>query len=161
MGTAQLVFAEVVLPEVTWPEVALTGSDSRALTWSMFCACATGSCAISTLAGPRKWRQSRDRKRPCAEVCAGATGSCATVSRVFSHCSTSTISRVFFLVVIPWLPKVTRRGGWGVRNRRLCNRKLATGSEGFPPFSRVVVGVFSTTSASNPGSLPLSRHFPV
>ena len=27
----------------------------------------------------------------------------------------------------------------GVRNRRLRNRKLATGSEGFPPFSRVVV----------------------
>ena len=46
-------------PEVAWPEVILSGS--------MFCAYATGSCPISALVGPfdRKWRQSRDRKRPC------------------------------------------------------------------------------------------------
>jgi short-subunit dehydrogenase len=36
MGTAQVAFAEVVLPEVTWPEEALTGSDI--LTGIMFCA---------------------------------------------------------------------------------------------------------------------------
>ena len=44
--------------------------QSCAMSGSMFCASATGSCAISALVGPldRKW-QSRDRKRSWPEVC--------------------------------------------------------------------------------------------
>jgi hypothetical protein len=62
--------------------------QSGALSGSMFCACATGSCAISALVGPfdRKWRQSRDRKRPCPEVALTGSRFCArpTFSALFS-----------------------------------------------------------------------------
>jgi len=77
--------SDVSHPKWHWPEVT-----SSNVTWHLWVplegwvrACATGSCAISALVGPRKWRQSGDRKRPCPEVCACATGSCATVSRGF------------------------------------------------------------------------------
>ena len=45
--------------EVTWPE--------EVLFVSMFCVCATGSCAISAQVGPfsPEVTKSRDRKRPC------------------------------------------------------------------------------------------------
>jgi len=55
-----------------WP---LTGSDVSHMsgTGSMFCACTTGSCAISA-SFDRKWRQSRDRKRPWPEEALSGTG---------------------------------------------------------------------------------------
>jgi hypothetical protein len=74
---------EVVLPEVTWPEVTSVTWPEVTMSGSMFCACATGNCAISALVGPfdRKWRQSRDRKRPCPEVI--LTGSRFCHARLF------------------------------------------------------------------------------
>jgi hypothetical protein len=62
MGTAQATF-EGVLPEmivcacatvsnVTWLEVTSPEVTSVTGTRSMFCACATGNCAISALVGP-------------------------------------------------------------------------------------------------------------
>ena len=83
MGTDKLVFAVercggTTRSDVTGSDIShMTGSDvSNVPSWSMFCACATGSCAISALMWPfdRKWRQSRYRKRSCPkwpwpEVC--------------------------------------------------------------------------------------------
>jgi hypothetical protein len=45
-------------PEITWPEEAMIGS--------MFCACATGSCAISSLVGffDRKWQSHVTERGP-------------------------------------------------------------------------------------------------
>ena len=77
--------------------------------------------------------QSRDRKRPCPEMfmCACATGSCATVSRVFSYSSTSTMATE------------GHSKGVRMRNRRLrtFHQKLATGSEGFPRFFLLTIVV--------------------
>jgi hypothetical protein len=44
-------------PELTWPEVTSVTWPEMNLSGSMFCACATGSCAIPALMGPfdRKW----------------------------------------------------------------------------------------------------------
>ena len=69
--------------------------QSGALSGSMFCACATESCAISAPVGlfDRKWRQSRDRKKLWPEV-----GSAH--ARIFP--------RAFFLVVVPWRPDATK-----------------------------------------------------
>lgn len=74
---------------VSWPEKTLTGS--------MLCACATRRCAISALVGPfhRKWRQSRDRKRPCPEA--------VLIASAIGTFSTTTVLQV------PWLP-VTPKG---------------------------------------------------
>jgi len=150
MGTAQVAFAVVELRlwsyrkwrqsrDRKWPR------PEEALSGSMFCACATGSWAISAIVGSRKWRQSRDqsrdRKRLCPEVITCATGSCATVSRVFST-----------LVVVLWLPKVIRRvcatGGCATGSWLQEVRVPAI----FPRFFLTLVvqkvGVFSTTSAS-------------
>ena len=81
-------------PEVTWPEVTSVTWEEMALPESMLCACATGSWAISALVESfdRKW-QSRDRKWPWPEVCSAHV-------RIFP--------RVFFLVVVTWLPDVTQ-----------------------------------------------------
>ena len=92
MGTAQATFEgnrggsdNCAWPEVTsvtWPEEALFGS--------MFCACTTGSCAISALVGPfsPEVTNSRDRKRPCPAF---------LYSRTFF--SVLFVSRTFFLVL--------------------------------------------------------------
>ena len=82
-----------------WCDLKLRDRKSRqsgALAGSMFCACATGSGAISVLIGPfdRKWRKSRDRKKPCPEV--ALTGN--------RFCACPSFSRAFFFVVVPWLP---------------------------------------------------------
>ena len=145
MGTDKALFAEEPeeLPEVTWPEVtsvtwpemAMIGSDVSHVpgTESNFCACATGSCAMSA-SFHRKWRQSRDRKRPWPkEALSGSVRVricnrklCNLFPRFFySSSSTSTMDTEGH-------PKGVR-----MRNRRLCtlHRKLATGSGG----SRVVV----------------------
>ena len=94
MGTAQLAFEVVMWGSATgsdrvrmrnlrwrhwpWPEVT-----SPVVMGSMFCACATGSCAISVLVGPfdRKW-QSHVTER-------ALTGS--------MFCAFPAFSRVFFL----------------------------------------------------------------
>jgi hypothetical protein len=96
MGTAQLVFAgdRTIAHDRKWRESRdRKWHQSRVLSGSMFCACATGSCAISALVGSfdLKW-QSRDWKRPCPEV-----GSAH--ARLFP--------RAFFLVVVTWQPDVT------------------------------------------------------
>ena len=89
----------------------------------------------------RKWRQSHDRKY------------------VLRMCNRKLGFPAFFLtlVVVPWIPKVTRRvcacatGGCALYTGSWLQEVRV---------SRVVVqGVFSTTSASSPGYLPLSRHF--
>jgi hypothetical protein len=102
MGTAQVVFAE------DREEVRTIAHDrkcrdrkrrlshgrkwrhSRALSGSMFCACATGSCAISALVGPfwSEVTKSRDRKRLCPEAI--PTGSMFSAFPLFTPC-------VFFL----------------------------------------------------------------
>ena len=110
------------------------------LSGSIFCACATGSCAISTLMGPF-CRKSRDRKRPCPEV--AMTGS--------RFCACPAFPRVFSLVVVTWLPDVTQGHltpfgvPLGVRNRKL--RNIRSDRRSCDPFGSVL-GVFSTTSAS-------------
>jgi len=84
MDTAQVGFEGVErgveLPEVTWPEVTSVTCPEPEV-----CACATGSVRNIRPSRARKWRQSRhqsrDRKMPCWEVCAGATGSCVPFSR--------------------------------------------------------------------------------
>jgi hypothetical protein len=106
----------------------------------MFCACATGSCAISALVGPfwPEVTKSRDRKGPWPEV-----GSAH--ARIFPC--------VFFLVVVTWLPDViqghlTSFGallGVRMRNRKLCN--ICNDRRSRDPFGSVH-GVFSTTSVS-------------
>ena len=72
---------------VFWPEVTSVTWLEEALSGSRFCACSTGSCTISTLAGPF------DRKWPCPEAVMTGSRFCACPA--------------FFLVVVPWLPKVT------------------------------------------------------
>jgi hypothetical protein len=121
----------------------VTGSDvshvteskhqSGALSGSMFCACATESCAIFAPVGlfDRKWRKSRDRKKLWPEV-----GSAH--ARIFP--------RAFLLVVVPWRPDATKGHltpfgvPLGLRNRKLCN----TRSSG----KQCWLGVFSMTFAS-------------
>ena len=116
--------------------------QSCAMSGSMFCASATGSCAISALVGPldRKW-QSRDRKRSWPEVCSAH-------ARLFPP--------RFFLsssTVVPWLPDVTEDHltpfgfllGVRMHNRKLRNTRNDRRS--CDPFGSVH-GVFSTTSAS-------------
>ena len=100
--------------------------QSGALSGSMFCACATESCAISAPVGPfdRKWRESRDRKGLWPEV-----GSAH--ARIFP--------RAFFVVVVPWLPGVTKGVPLGLRNRKLCNTHSS---------KQCWLGVFSMTFAS-------------
>jgi hypothetical protein len=86
--------------DVTGSDVShMTGRDVSHVSGSMLYACATGSCAISALMWPfdRKWRQSRDRKRPCPE--GDLTGS--------TFCACPAFSPAFFLVVVTWLPDVT------------------------------------------------------
>jgi hypothetical protein len=114
---------EVVLPEVksvTWPEVTSVTWPEMTMSGSMFCACATGSCAIFSLVG--SWTEvtkSCDRKRRCAEVF--LTGS--------RFCACPAFSRAFFLVVVvvTWLPDVTQKSldplgvPLSVRNRKLRN----------------------------------------
>jgi hypothetical protein len=122
MGTDKVVFEGVLWGGATGSHVTgsdrsdishMTGSDVSHVSGSMFCAYATGSCAcatgkgayatgscaISALVWPfdRKWRQSRDRKRPCPE--GGLTGS--------RFCACPAFFPAFFLVVVTWLPDVT------------------------------------------------------
>jgi hypothetical protein len=82
----------------------------QSVSGSMLCTCATGSCATSALVGPfdRKWRQSRDWKRPCPEV--ALIGSRFSAFPVFPR---------FFLsssTVVTWLPKVI----WPLRGSLGC-----------------------------------------
>jgi len=161
MGTDTRGFAKVVRGGATGSHV--TGSDVSHVTGSDV----TGSVPY------RKWRQSRARnrkyvmrmrnkklrnihlfwpevtsvKRP-EEALSGSVRMrnrklCNRFPRFFSYCSTSTMDTEGH-------PKGVR-----MRNRKLRNR--------FPRFFlTIVVGVFSTTSASSrgyPGYLPLSRHF--
>jgi hypothetical protein len=125
---------EGVLPEVTWPEVTLVTwrkwHKSRALSWSMFCACTTGSCAISALVRSfwPKWQSQWQshvtgrgsvRKGPCPEVV--LTGS--------RFCACPAFPRVFFLEIVTWLPDVIQGHltpfeallGVRMRNRKMCN----------------------------------------
>ena len=76
----------------------------QSLSGSVFCACTTGNCAISALVWPfdRKWQshvtgRGTVRKWPCQEV--ALTGS--------RFCACPTFPRIFFLVVVTWLPDVT------------------------------------------------------
>jgi hypothetical protein len=109
MGTAQLAFAG--------EQGGATGSDG-----SVFCACATGSCAISALVRPfdQKWRQITCpvRKyvlRSCAisalvgafwpEVTSVTWPEMALSGSMFCACPIP--PHIFFLVVVPWLPDVT------------------------------------------------------
>jgi len=110
----------VVLPEVTsvtWPKAPPTGS--------MFCACATGSCAISGCFH-RKWHQSRDRERACpgwTEV--ALTGSLSGSVRMRNRkLRNIRPSRAFWPEVtssnVTW-PFGVHLEGWGARMR---NRKM-------------------------------------
>ena len=133
MGTAQLIFAEVLWGAT---ESHVTGSDMTGSDVSHM----TGSCSISALEGPfgRRWRQSRDWKRPCPEV--ALTGS--------RFCACTAFSRAFFLVVVTWLPDVTKGHlspfgvplGVRMRNRKLHNTRSSS--------KQCWLGVFSTTSVS-------------
>jgi len=173
-----------------WPEVTLTGSHvtESAPTGNMLCACATGSCAISALVGPfhRKWRHKSSRDplgfpwkggvRACATgSCTISTlvgpflfrvRACATVSRVFSYSSSSTV------VQVPWIPvtegHLTPSGiplGVRMRNRNLrtFHRKLTTDIDVIFPRSsakgwvcslRRPRPIFSMVTGTSPGYLP-------
>jgi hypothetical protein len=137
--------------------------QSHALSGSMFCACATRSCAISALVFfYRKWRQSRDRNRPCPEVAqyptywgpfhrkwqSRVTGSGPAWAPFFP--------RFIFLsssTVVIWLPDVTKGHltlfgiplGVRMHNRKL--RNIRSDRRSRDPLGSVL-GVFSTTSAS-------------
>jgi hypothetical protein len=137
-GHAQPEVAHIRPSRVFWPEVTSVTWLEEALSGSRFCACSTGSCTISTLAGPF------DRKWPCPEAVMTGSRFCACPA--------------FFLVVVPWLPKVT----W------VC--ACATGScatpvmtEGHVTPSEVSLGcslrtprpIFSMVIGTSPGYLPL------
>jgi hypothetical protein len=66
----------------------------------MFGACATGSCAIFAKVGTfwPEVTKSRHWKRPCPEA--------VLIGSMF--CAYPAFSRVFFLVLVPWLPDVTK-----------------------------------------------------
>ena len=121
----------------------LTGSDvsyvTGALSGRMFCACATGSCAISALIG-HFWSEVSHvtgrgpvRKGPWPKVCSAH-------ARLFS---------VFFLssTVVTWLPDVTEGHLTPSGFPWMCNRKLCNTRRSRDPFGSVL-GVFSRTSAS-------------
>jgi hypothetical protein len=105
----------------------------------MFCPCATGSCAISALVWPfdRKWRQLRDRKRPCPEVCSAHARLFPALFLSSSNMATGCDLRSLDPFGVPL--------GVLMRNRKLHN----TGSDrkSLDPFGSVH-GVFSMTSAS-------------
>ena len=98
--------------------------QSRALSGGMFCA--SGSCTISALVWPfdRKWRQSRDRK-----ICPVRKWPWPEVDSAHAQ-----LFRTFFflLVVVTWLPDVTKGHlipfgvPSGVRNRKLCNNRSSS-----------------------------------
>ena len=114
---------EVTWPEVTWPEVtSVTLPEVTSVTlpevtlsWSIFCACATGSCAISSLVGAfwPEVTKSRDRKTPCPEV--SMTGSrfcaCPAFPRVFLSSRTGCDRRLLDPFGVPL----------GMHNRNLRN----------------------------------------
>ena len=75
IGTAQAIFAVVLCDGATKSHV--TGSDVSHVTgrdvspWPDVTSITGNGSMLSALVWPfdRKWRQSRDRKRPCPEVC--------------------------------------------------------------------------------------------
>jgi hypothetical protein len=189
MGTDKAIFAEVLWGATgnkrdrKWRDQKWrqshdqTWHQSRTLSGSMFCACATGSGAISALVGPfdRKWRQSRDWKRPCPEVAliGSRLCSCATRSWTIStlvgpltgsdkvtwpevaltgsrFCACPAFSPRFFLSSSTMVTE-GQLTPFGVpldvrmRNRKLRNTRNDRKSR--DPFGSVL-GVFSTTSAS-------------
>jgi hypothetical protein len=105
-------------PKVTWPEVtSVTWPELTSVTWpeltlsgNMFCAKATGSCAISALMGPydRKWQSHVTGRGPVRKWSWPEVGSAH--ARLFP--------RAFFLVVVTWLPKVT----WPLRGSLECTQ---------------------------------------
>jgi hypothetical protein len=102
----------------------------------MFCACTTGSCAISALVWPfdRKWQSHVTGSGPGRKYV-------LRMPRFFPRV-------FFFLVVVTWLPDVTEGHfipfgvplGVRIRNRKLCNTRSSS--------KQCWLGVFSTTSAS-------------
>jgi hypothetical protein len=114
--------------------------QSRALSGSRFCACATGSWAISALVGPfnRKWQSHVTGRGPVRKWPWPEEGSAH--ARLFP--------RAFFLVVVTWLPKVTwsLRGSLWVYATGSCATPVMTEGHVTPLGS--ILGVFSTTSAS-------------
>ena len=138
MGTAQLVFAVERCGGSTGSHV--TGSDvSHVPCQEVYSAYAQPEVAPY----PPQWghlpevTKSHDRKWPCPEA--------ALIGSRF--CACPAFSRVFFLVVVPWLPDVTEGHltpfgvhlGVRMRNQKLCNTRSS---------KQCWLGVFSTTSAS-------------
>ena len=133
------------LPEVTWPEVtSVTCPDVTSVTCPVrkyvlrMCNRKLRHIRPSGAIWPEVTK-SRDRKWPCPEA--------ALIGSRF--CACPAFPRVFFLVVVPWLPDVTEGHltpfgvplGVRMRNRKLCNTR-SSGSK------QCWLGVFSTTSAS-------------
>ena len=100
-------------PEVTWTEVTSVTWQEVTLSGSMFCVCATGSCAISALVGPfHRKGQSH------------VTGRALTRSL---FCACPAFSRAFFLSNSTMITGCDQRSldrfgvPLGGRNRKLCN----------------------------------------
>jgi hypothetical protein len=133
-------------PEVTWPEVTSVTLPEVTLSWSIFCACATGSCAISSLVGAfwPEVTKSRDRKTPCPEVSMIGSRFCACPAfpRVFLSSRTGCDRRLLDPFGVPL----------GMHNRKL--RNTCSDRRSRDPLGSIL-GVFSTTSASYNPRKPL------
>ena len=103
MGTVQVIYVEDRTIAHAWPEVTSVTWPEEAMSGSMFCACATGSCTISALVGPfsPEVTKSRDRKRPCPALPFSRTFFSVLFSSIFPRTPHRIFFPYFFLYSFP------------------------------------------------------------